>query len=397
MQGPVGGPLTYGIARRVLGVRVVPLIAAYLWANIRLVGAVGMALDGLFFPKLRTTRSRSRSSSSGNPRTGTTFLQRFLADQGYGAGMEVFRMLHPSLLVQAILQPFLPILEAVSPARYHSTKAHDTSLASRSRPTTWACCSATSTASSCTGSSSPSTSRTTRASSSPRSATPPRATSPGSRRSGSGASWPTTHDTVIAKLFSLGTRLPQFLKSFPDARILYMARDPLATIPSGMSLVTGVLDNAFGFWKLPEDVRNRWIERLYNGLVELQRRFHDDYVSGRIPKDQVYVVRYDRMMSDFEGLMDDMHAVPRRRRPTEAQRKAIAEQAEKQRSYKSEHAYDLAKFGLDEARIRGTSTSPGSLHRRGGSRRRLCGNPSRPGQRVAGVGGRAGLAGVVDK
>src|SRR5690606_40367065 len=55
----------------------------------------------------------------------------------------------------------------------------------------------------------------------------------------------------LAKLFSLSARLPQFLDRFPDAQILYMARDPLAIIPSTMSLVTGPLDRAFGFWSKP--------------------------------------------------------------------------------------------------------------------------------------------------
>lgn len=338
------------IVARVFGVRVLPFLAAWLWANIRLITAVGMALDNVFYPRLRTTEIKRPIVLVGNPRTGTTFLQRFLCDEGYGAGSEVYRMLYPSLLVQAVLRPFLPFLEAVSPARYHKTKAHDTSLVSvetddvavlfryfdgfflygfflafdevdhtdqfkpEVRDTTgrdyawleqvW-------------------------------------------RRSLVGHG----HDTVIAKVFSLGTRLPTFLERFPDARILYMARDPLATIPSGMSLVTGVLDNAFGFWKLPDDVKKRWFERLYTGLVELQDRFTQDWNSGAIPHDRVFVVSYDRMMADFEGLMADMHAFLGVE-PTPEQAAHIAEQARKQRDYKSEHKYDLAKFGLDEARIR---------------------------------------------
>ena len=85
-----------------------------------------------------------------------------------------------------------------------------------------------------------------------------------------------------------------------------MIRDPLNVIPSGLSLVTGVLDKRFGFWSLENNIRAKYINRLYNALIILLKRFHDDWVNDRIDKSRVMVVRYDRMMSDFETLMDDI-------------------------------------------------------------------------------------------
>lgn len=341
---------TRRVLRRTFGVSLRALFAAGAFVLLRSVVALGMALDRLFSRRLREQQVTRPIVLVGNPRTGTTFLQRFLCDQGYGAGMEVWQMLYPSLVLQRFLRPFLPLLEAVSPAKYHSTKAHATSLTSvetddvavlfrhfdgfflygfflafdeedhlpQFEPSV-------------------------------------RDTSQRDfdwleelwRRNLASRE----QDTAIAKLFSLGPRLPAFLRRFPDARILYMARDPLDVIPSGMSLVTGVLDNAFGFWKLPDDLKARWFERMYAAFVELLRRFHADWTSGAIAREQVYVVRYDRMMQDFDGLMDEIHAFLGVE-PTEAQRRAIALQAEKQRAWKSGHKYDLSRFGLDEAQIR---------------------------------------------
>ena len=327
-----------------------PLIAGGFWLSIRAASAVVMPLDRLFFPQLRSARVRRPIVLVGNPRTGTTFLQRFLCEHGYGAGLEVYRMVYPSLLMQAALRPFLPILEAVAPTRYHKTKAHETSLQSVETDDVavlfryfdgfflYGFFLAFDEVDH-QGEFTPALRDT----------------------SARDFEWLDTlwrrslvaHDSevVIAKLFSLGTRLPEFLQRFPDARILYMARDPVATIPSGMSLVTGVLDNAFGFWSLPAEIRSRWFSRLYAGLIQLQRRFHDDWKSKRIPNEQVFVIPYDRMMSDFGGLMDDVHrflGVD----PTASQRDAIRRQAQTQQSYISEHSYDLAKFELDEATIR---------------------------------------------
>jgi omega-hydroxy-beta-dihydromenaquinone-9 sulfotransferase len=327
-----------------------PLLLAVFFGLLRAVVWLGMTLDHLFFPKLRRTRANRPIVIVGNPRTGTTFLQRFLAAEGFGTGMTLFRMLYPSLLLQRLLAPVLPLLEKVSPARYHSTAAHQTSLTSvetddvavlfryldgfflygfilsfddedllpsvdpRVRDTSardfawletlW-------------------------------------------RRSlvAAGA------ERNVAKLFSLSARLPQFLETFPEAQILYMARDPVEVFPSSMSLVTGVLDRAFGFWSLPEAVRRMWLERMYAAWIVLLRRFHDDWQSGAIEHTRVFVVRYDRMMSDFEGLMDGLCAFLGHPM-TPALRATVQQRAEKQRRYTSEHEYDLARFNLSEARIR---------------------------------------------
>lgn len=118
------------VLNRTFRMRAVPLVALALWGMLRLVTWVAMAADPLFFPRLRKAQVRKPIVLVGNPRTGTTFLQRFLSDEGYGAGLEVYRMLYPSLVLQKLIGPFLPWLEAVSPARYHSTKAHDTNLVS---------------------------------------------------------------------------------------------------------------------------------------------------------------------------------------------------------------------------------------------------------------------------
>jgi hypothetical protein len=340
----------YRVLWKTFGVRVVPIFVGIGFGLLRLVVAIGMALDHVFFPSLRKAKANRPIVLVGNPRTGTTFLQRLLSDEGFGSGMELFLMLYPSLTIQKLLKPLLPLLEKLSPAKYHSTKAHETSLTSvetddvavlfrhldglflygfflsfdeedrmpwvdpRIRDTTkrdlaWL-----------------------------------------------DALWRRSlvvhkTDRNIAKLFSLATRLPQFLEQCPEAQILYMARDPLAIIPSSMSLVSGVLDRAFGFWSLPVEVRQRWLDRMYKAWILLLQRFHEDWTSGRIDKRRVFIVRYDRMMADLEGMMDEMctflgHEM------TPQLRENIHKRGEKQRKFESEHKYDLQKYGLTEEQVR---------------------------------------------
>tara|TARA_B100000609_G_C17131534_1_gene390498 strand:- start:120 stop:872 length:753 start_codon:yes stop_codon:yes gene_type:complete len=158
-------------------------------------------------------------------------------------------------------------------------------------------------------------------------------------------------DRYIGKLFSLSSNLPAFQKFFPDSKILYLIRDPLSVIPSGLSLVTGVLDKRFNFWSLKKEIRDRFILRLYKALVELLNRFHDDWVKGKIEKEKVMIIKYDLMMSDFELVMRKIITFTETENNDDLTA-AIKKIARSQQNYKSKHNYDLKKFGLTEEKVK---------------------------------------------
>lgn len=342
--------LAYGVLSGTFRVRFVPLVLVWLYGGLRLAVFVAQALDNVVFPKLARTKVERPIVIVGNPRTGTTFLHRFLVENQFGSGMHLYRSLYPSILLQKVLRPFLPLLEKVSPARFHQSSAHETNLSSVETDDVtvffryfdgfflygfflaW----------------------------DPEDRFP--MFDPNVRDTTARdfdwieAAWRRSlvaqgSDRIVAKLFSTGPRTPAFLQRFPDAHILYMVRDPVEVIPSTFSLVTGVLDKAFGYSTLPAEVRDRYNERLYLALVDLFRRFHADWTSGRIDRSRVMVVSYDRMMRDFDGLMAEM--IPFfDMKPTEAQLAAIRTTAADQRAYESKHTYKLEKYGLDADRIR---------------------------------------------
>lgn len=342
--------LVYRVLRRRFRVRVIPFGVAVLFGALRLVVACAMLIDSIVVPRLARTKVARPIVIVGNPRTGTTFLHRFLVDNRFGAGLHLYRSLYPSVLLQRALRPLLPMLERISPARFHQSAAHETNLSSVETDDVaiffrhldgfflygfflaW-----------------------DDADHLPLFAPERRDTSARDfdwlevvwRRSLVAQN----ESRVVAKLFSTGVRTPAFLKRFPDANLLYMVRDPAEVIPSTFSLVTGVLDKAFGYWALPEAERARYNERLYLALVDLFRRFHADWTSGRIDRSRVMIVSYDRMMQDFDGLMAEM--IPFFGiEPTADQLAAIRRTADEQRAYRSKHTYALAPYGLDADRIR---------------------------------------------
>ena len=332
-----------------------PIITAVLIFILRIVVGIGRIIDRLLFPGAFKSKIKSPIMIVGNPRSGTTFLHRYLVKNSIGTGSQLWQMLYPSILLQKIIRPILPFLEKVSPARHHSTAAHKTSLQSvetddvaiffrffdgfflygfilswvKENLFSWV---------------------------------DPRQRNTAIRD----YKWlesiwvrnqyMANSDRTVGKLFSLSANLPQFLKQFPDSKILYIVRDPLSVIPSGLSLVTGVLDKRFGFWSLPKEKRSHFINQLYHGLVQLLLRFHEDWTSGQIDTSRVYIVHFDRMMTDFDQLMIEImefidHV------PTDSLKKDIQEMAEKQRNFQSEHKYNLEKFGLTAEKIKSDCAS----------------------------------------
>ena len=185
---------------------------------LRAIVAIGMALDPVFFPRLARARANRPIVLVGNPRTGTTFLQRFLADEGFGSRHGA---LHDALSLphhSEALPTFPTAPGKISPAKFHATR-RTTPTSPRSKPTTWRCSSATSMASSCTDSSCRSTTKN---------ALPwfdPRVRDTSARDfAWLDALWRrslvlhTQADRNIAKLFSLSVRLPRsgLLSRGPD-------------------------------------------------------------------------------------------------------------------------------------------------------------------------------------
>jgi len=342
--------MAYLTIGRTFGTWFTPIITGLLISMLRIIVSIGRLVDRIFFPGAFKSKLKSPIMIVGNPRSGTTFLHRYLVNNGIGTGSQLWQMLYPSILLQKMIRPILPFLEKVSPARHHSTAAHKTSLQSVETDDvaiffrffdgfflygfilSWA--------------------------------------------EENFFSWvdPQKRDTskrdykwlesiwlrnqylansdrTVGKLFSLSANLPEFLEKFPDSKILYIVRDPLSVIPSGLSLITGVLDKRFSFWNLPKEKRSHFINRLYYGLVQLLLRFHSDWASGKIDKSRVMIVPFDQMMTDFEHLIIEiMEFIDYL--PSDSLKKDIQETARKQRKFQSEHKYDLEKFGLSTKQIK---------------------------------------------
>ena len=63
------------------------------------------------------------------------------------------------------------------------------------------------------------------------------------------------------------------------------------------------------------------------------------------------IVHFDRMMNDFDGLMGDIIKFTDHKSSNKLY-ESIKITSEKQKNYKSEHKYNLQKFGFSEEKIK---------------------------------------------
>jgi hypothetical protein len=339
------------IQRRVFGHRVRPFFVLMWLVNVRLFVAITWWLDRLLFRKFSRQTIDRPIFIIGNPRSGTTFLQRFLAEQGDVVGFRVHEMLVPSLTGQLLVRPLLPLLAKLDPGKHHAAVAHETGIDALETDDLaiflrfvdgvflygyflcW-------------DDPDPSYMFAQLDPGSPETARDldfyEQCLKRNLHRSGK--------PRVLGKLFTFPPRIDDVLRKFPDAKLIYMARDPCETLPSGMSLVTGVQTGAFGIDRLPSATRARFFARLSSGLMLLLQRFTASYRAGDIPPENLLVVRYPDLMGDFEGTMarilefTELDA-------SEPFRQRIRETAAAQRSRVSRHTYSLQEYGLDAQRI----------------------------------------------
>ena len=347
----------YRVITKTFGLWFRPLGAFALLQVRQAISAITLGLDHLVYPRHRKQAIDRPIFIVGNPRSGTTFLHRLLLGAGEMAAFELWEMLFPAITARKLLGRIVPRLDRLSPARYHPSDVHDTSLRgietddvawffrTLDGPFAWAYFLAW---------------QDTWGSESSRrefgiEGVTPREDERFFRYYE--ACWRRNltikrANRILAKSSMLTFRLDALLRRYPDCRLVYVVRDPVEVIPSGMSLLASVLENAYDVWnRTKEEDQRRWIENLYQASCAMVRDFRDAQTTGRIPERNLCVVRYEDLLQNLEPTMKrilDFIEIE----PTDAFQEEVRAQAERQRGYTSRHEHSPDKFGLDAGRIR---------------------------------------------
>lgn len=162
----------------------------------------------------------------------------------------------------------------------------------------------------------------------------------------------TGQQQIIAQTHFSTHRLKTMLEYYPDAKFIYIVRDPLHVVPSFLSLLHASIDFRWGLQAIAPPVLQRYNERRYQAMVDLYRYFHDLRQRGELPEERVMVLPYPLLRHDlrqaFARIVDFTGLSP-----SPQHRQAIADRADRQKEYQRKHEVKpLAAFGLTAARIR---------------------------------------------
>jgi hypothetical protein len=347
----------YHVINKTFGLRIRPLGTFVMLQVRQAVSATTLGLDYIFYPRHRKQPIDRPIFIIGNPRSGTTFLHRLLLGAGGMAAFELWEMLFPAITARKLLGRIVPRLDRLSPARYHPSDVHDTSLRgietddvawffrTLDGPFAWAYFLAWQ----------------------------DNWNSELYRREFGidgvterekerffryyEACWRRNlmykrSNRILAKTSMLTFRLDEVLERYPDCKLVYIIRDPVEVIPSGMSLIASVLENGYNMWdRSSKEDQERWIENLYQASCDILRRFYEAQTDGSIPERNLCVVRYTDLLQNLEPtiarIVEFLEIEPSAEFLEE-----VRAQAERQRTYTSGHKHSPDTFGLSPERIR---------------------------------------------
>jgi len=150
--------------------------------------------------------------------------------------------------------------------------------------------------------------------------------------------------TLLSKNPSFVTKIRSLSEEFPDAKFVYLIRNPFETIPSLLKLLNGV-------WRglgLDSDHIESTTRELAEGCMR-DYNYAIDSLS-KLPDDRYAIVEYTDLVADPKAVVEKVYErLNLSVSPDFAQR--LTAERSRQKRYHSSNVYSLQEFGLSEAEL----------------------------------------------
>lgn len=156
----------------------------------------------------------------------------------------------------------------------------------------------------------------------------------------------TERKQVLAKMPYAMLRIQSLLKTFPDAKFVYIIRSPYEVLPSYLSLIRAILDSLWGLGNIPPSILAGIYNRIYAQSIRYYHWVDDIEKKGVLPPDQFMTLSYSLLETDLTKAMHLFSQFTQIRISDKLQAE-IQKQAEKQKTYHREHQnLALEDFGF---------------------------------------------------
>ena len=152
--------------------------------------------------------------------------------------------------------------------------------------------------------------------------------------------------TLVSKNPSFTMKMRSLGEEFPDAKFVYIMRNPFETIPSLLDLMRVLWE------KLGMDMKSKHIEKALNVLAD--DLVHDYKFAMEVlaewPEDRYAIVEYNELTADVKATVEKVYDKLNLSISPAFEQKLNAE-LNRQKQYHSSHAYSLQEFGLSESKV----------------------------------------------
>ncbi len=149
-----------------------------------------------------------------------------------------------------------------------------------------------------------------------------------------------TDKRLLSKNPSFTGMIASLKIAFPDARIIACCRDPIEAVPSQLSSLRPGLTSS-GYREIPPAFQSR--------LLSMLHHYYEEIVE-KVNRNQVLLVEMHRLNRDLGGTLRRVYNYAEVPLSVTVENR-IEEDSQQARNYKSAHAYHLEEFGLSEQEI----------------------------------------------
>ena len=157
---------------------------------------------------------------------------------------------------------------------------------------------------------------------------------------------------IVGKINFSAMRLKSLFRTFPDARVIYLVRSPLETMPSHFSLDRNTFNHLWGLDKLRDKgMLQRYYQRRYKHNVAFYNYVEDLLENGSVPLNQILVMNYNELRDDPENALQQFFSFTGIY-PSDRLKQKIQSQLKNQKRYQAKHRnLDLTEFGISKEQI----------------------------------------------